>query len=179
MKAVADALAVTPMALYHHVDNKADLVALMVDKTIRENPMPVPSNEGWRENLLALARWSRDGMSAHPAVGQLQLRYRVWTPASLAMGEHWVSLWQQSGLESDAAVECALLSSIAILGMVHEEMHLQDFEPPDESQLGLLPNLRSMYRAKFEPGRAFDVLVRSVIEGLYTSSSVGPGEGKR
>jgi AcrR family transcriptional regulator len=176
IKAVADVLGVTPMAIYHHVENKADLVALLVEVAAREHPMPAPSPAGWRESLLELARWIRNSMIAHPAVGQLQLQYKVWTPASLAMGEHWVSLWLQSGLDHEAAVQSALLSSVAILGMVREEMYLHAFEPPEETKLGLLPNLRSMYRAKFEPGTAFDVLVRSVIEGLYASASAAGRE---
>ena len=42
MQAVADRLGVTPMALYRHVANKADLLDGMVESILLEVPLPDP-----------------------------------------------------------------------------------------------------------------------------------------
>ena len=45
MRAVADRLGVTSMALYHYVTDKRALVELVVDGVIRERPLPAPTGE--------------------------------------------------------------------------------------------------------------------------------------
>src|SRR5690348_5983574 len=97
MRAVAEELGVTAMALYHHVPDKAGLVALIVDASIAEHPLPPPTGV-WRAELWELALWMRRSMLDHPAVGKLRHAYRVWTPSIFPMTERWLSVWQQSGL---------------------------------------------------------------------------------
>src|SRR5690349_12942228 len=82
MRAVADALRVTPMALYHHVKDKAALASLVVDAAIRQHPLPPPLG-AWREDLWTMAKWIRQGTLAHPQVGHLRREHHVWTPAML------------------------------------------------------------------------------------------------
>src|SRR5689334_1582229 len=71
MRAVADALRVTPMALYHHVKDKAALAALLVDAAIREDPPPPPTDD-WSEDLWSMAKWMREGTLRHPVVAHLR-----------------------------------------------------------------------------------------------------------
>src|ERR1700722_3063719 len=134
MRAVADRLGVTPMALYHHVDDKAGLVALVVDEVIAETPLP-PTTGKWRDDLFALALWMRHSALAHPAVGRLRNDHRVWTASIFPMTERWLSVWQQSGLGLDAAMLAAAASSTAIVGFVEQEMIQIQTEPPDEKWL--------------------------------------------
>ena len=51
MRLVAERLGVTPMALYHHVDDKAALVALLVDEVIAETPLPSTTGSVARRSL--------------------------------------------------------------------------------------------------------------------------------
>ena len=57
MRAVADALGVTPMALYHHVKDKSALAALAGRRGDREQPLPQPTGE-WANDLWTMARWT-------------------------------------------------------------------------------------------------------------------------
>ena len=120
MRAVADALRVTPMALYHHVKDKAALAALVIDAAQREQPLPPPSGD-WREDLWALARWTRQSRQAHPALRNLRGAHNIWSPSILHITERWMSLWQQSGLPLHAAVRAATMSSMAINGIVDSD----------------------------------------------------------
>jgi AcrR family transcriptional regulator len=166
MRAVADALDVTPMALYHHVQDKAALVTLIVDTVIRKHPLP-PTTGVWQDDLLAVAQWMRQGMLRHPVVAQLRRAYNVWTPTMLQMTERWLSLWQQSALDLEYAVLAATTSSMAISGLVKEEMVFRTMKHPDEKTLAWLPNARMMFKTQPDRDAQFDMVAQSVIEGVH------------
>jgi AcrR family transcriptional regulator len=166
MRAVAEALDVTPMALYHHVKDKAALVTLIIDTAICKHPLPQTTGV-WQDDLLSVARWTRQSMVQYPVVAQLRRLYNVWTPSMLQLTERWLGVWQQSGLELDDAVLAATTSSMAINGLVKEEMVFRTLEHPDEKTLAWLPNVRAMFEAKPDRDAQFDLVVQSLIEGLH------------
>ncbi len=166
MRAVAEALGVTPMALYHHVKDKAALAALVVDCAIRERPLPEPSGD-WRDDLLAVAKWSRTNMVSHPLVGHLRREFNVWTPSMLRVTERWLDLWQQSGLPTHEATRAAIASSMAITGLVHEEMLFSTLPKPKAAALAILPNVRELFATKPDPEAQFTLTVQALIDGLH------------
>ena len=174
MRAVADALGVSTMGLYHHVESKAALVELLVERAYRDRPLPTPSGNDWREDIWELATWIRETTKAHPALSQLRHQHHVWTQSMLTLGEHWISLWQRSGLEFDAANEAAKASAAAIIGYVHQEVSSTDFTPPDESELAWRPNLRVLANSGPTLDKSFDLVVRSLVDGLHASLSQAP-----
>ncbi len=182
MRAVAEKLGVTPMALYHYVEDKAALVALLVDAVIAERPLPAPTGS-WREDLWVMARWMRESTLAHPAVSRLRGAYHVWTPSIFPMTERWLSIWQQSGLEFEAAVRAALISSTAVIGFVEEELILGETVPPEDSVLSSFPYARLAFAAERDGSEEFELVVRSLIEGLHArlaapDTGVGGGLSK-
>jgi AcrR family transcriptional regulator len=166
MRAVADALDVTPMALYHHVQDKAALATLLVDTAIRKHPLP-PTTGVWQDDLLSMAQWMRQSMLKHPVVAQLRHAYNVWTPAMLQMTERWLSLWQQSALDLEDVVLAATASSMAIGGLVKEEMIFRTMKHPGNETLAWLPNVRVMFNAEPDRDAQFELAVRSLIDGLH------------
>jgi TetR/AcrR family tetracycline transcriptional repressor len=166
MRAVARALGVTPMALYHHVEDKAALAALLVDAAIGQHPLPPPTGV-WQDDLWTIARWMRDSRAAHPAVAHIRRAYRVWTGASLEMTERWLSHWRQSGLAPDKALVAATTSSLAIVGMVEEESVFRDLARPADGALAQLPDARQMFEAGHDRDAEFELLVRALIDGLH------------
>jgi AcrR family transcriptional regulator len=179
LKAVANLLGVTPMALYHHVEHKAALVTLLVDAAIKEEALPIPGGTDWRQDLLDMARWTRRITFAHPGIGRLRSQYRVWTPSALTLGEHWVNLWRRSGLDNSSAAWAAAASSVAIIGLVNEQMLFRDFEPPDDRDLAWRPNLRMLYEAALDPDEIFDLVVESVIDGVHARVTRGSAPPER
>jgi AcrR family transcriptional regulator len=170
MRAVADALDVTPMALYHHVADKHGLVALVVDAVVREIPLPAETGV-WRDDLWGMAHWMRQISAAHPAVSQLRRHYQVWTPAVLPMTERWFRVWTTSGLEADLAVRAAAASSMAIVGVAAEESRFDEMEPPDAAQLDELPHASIAFLRRRDSDAEFELVVRALIDGLYTRLS--------
>jgi AcrR family transcriptional regulator len=176
MRLVAERLGVTPMALYHHVDDKAALVALLVDEVIAETPLPSTTGR-WRDDLCALALWMRQSALAHPAVGRLRNDYQVWTPSIFPMTERWLSVWQQSGLNLDAAMSASSASATAIIGFVEQEMIQGQTEPPDASMLASFPNARLSFALEVERdgSKEFELVLGVLIDGLHAALLEGPG----
>jgi AcrR family transcriptional regulator len=168
MRLVAERLGVTPMALYHHVDDKAALVALLVDEVIAETPLP-PTTGEWRDDLVGLARWMRTSTLGHPAVSRLRNDFQVWTPSIFPMTERWVSLWQQSGLSLDAAMLAASAAGMAIIGFVGQEMIEGETEAPSEAMLSSFPNARFSFDVERDGSREFELVVGVLIDGLHSA----------
>jgi TetR/AcrR family transcriptional regulator, tetracycline repressor protein len=166
MRAVARVLGVTPMALYHHVKDKAALAALVVDAAIAERPLPPPTGD-WREDLWIMARWMRESMRAHPGLAHIRRADNVWTGATLEMTERWPGLWRQSGLSPDRALVAATASSLAIVGMAQQEAIFRAIRRPEGAALAERPNARMMFDAPHDAEAAFELLVRALIDGLY------------
>ena len=176
MRAVAQALGVTPMALYHHVEDKAALATLMVDAAIGQHPLPPPTGD-WRDDLWIIARWTRESRAAHPALAHIRRAYRVWTSASLEMTERWLSHWRESGLAPDKALLAATTSSLAIVGIVEEESVFRNLARPADGALTQLPSARQMFNARHDRDAEFELLVRALIDGLYAKLSAEGGDG--
>jgi AcrR family transcriptional regulator len=173
MRAVADRLDVTPMALYHHVKDKAALVGLVVDAVIEGRPLPPPSGS-WQEDLWEMARWMRAVTLTHPAVSRLRSKHHVWTASIFPMTERWISVWQQSNLELRDALLAASATSSTIIGFVEQELMLQELEPPDPSMMTSFPSVRMAFGPKRDGNREFELVVRSVIEGVHSRLSQLP-----
>lgn len=178
MRAVAEQLGVTPMALYHHVADKAALVAVLVDAVISERPLPAPTG-AWEDDLWEMAKWMRAITRAHPAVARLRHDYQVWTPSIFPMTERWLSVWQQSGLDLDQAVFAAAATSTAIIGFVNEELVLRNVQLPDDAALAAFPNARLALRAERRGEFEFELVVRSVIAGFHDRLAGSATEHRR
>jgi AcrR family transcriptional regulator len=166
IRALARALGVSPMALYHHVRNKAGLAALVVDASTHEHPLTTPTGD-WHEDLWAMAKWTREMALRHPAVQEVRRTYRVYTKDILVMADRWLSLWQQSGLDLKSAVVAATTSSMAVAGLLVEESAFRELDLPDPASTAHLPNARLLFHTKYNPELMFELGVRALIGGLH------------
>ena len=85
----------------------------------------------------------------------------------LSMTERWLSVWQQSSLTLENAVEAATVSSLAIYGYVDSEVRVRGVEQPDEEMLAMLPNARLLLTSDHDPEAEFELMVRALVEGLH------------
>jgi AcrR family transcriptional regulator len=170
MRAVADALDVTPMALYHHVEDKAALVGLVVERVVAAVPIPTPTGS-WREDLWQFARWMREIAHSHPAVAELRRSNQVLTPKILPFTERWINVWQQSGLPLDLAIRAAATSSMLLIGLVEEELRWAHMQAPDPALLTHLPSTRLSFERTPDLAADFELIVRSALDGLHARLS--------
>ncbi|HEY4946404.1 MAG TPA: TetR family transcriptional regulator [Acidimicrobiales bacterium] len=120
MQSVAEMLGVTPMALYHHVANKADLLDGLVELLLTDVPLP-PATMEWRERLAWMGRALRGTAQRHPAVFLLLLRRPATTAGALHVRDAvWAAL-REGGVAEPAVARTERVISTAILGFVASE----------------------------------------------------------
>ena len=120
MQAVADRLGVTPMALYRHVANKADLLDGVVESILLEVPLPDP-DAGWADRLGALARGTRAVARRHPQIFPLLLQRAAVTPGARRTREVVYAALREAGLAEDDVVQLERLLVTAVLGFAASE----------------------------------------------------------
>lgn len=120
MKAVADQLAVTPMALYRHVNDKADLLDLVVGALITELPLP-KANLSWEERLRTMGQAAREVARRHPSIFPLLLQRPAVTQESKRVHDAVVASLVDAGLDLDGARRAERLISTVILGFAASE----------------------------------------------------------
>ncbi len=120
MQAVADRLGVTPMALYRHVKNKADLLDGVVESILLEVPVPDP-DDPWTERLAAMARGTRMAARRHPGVFPLLLQRAAATPGARRARDVVYAALRQAGLPEDDVVQLERLLTTAVLGFAASE----------------------------------------------------------
>jgi len=120
MQAVADRLGVTPMALYRHVANKADLLDGVVERILMELPLPDP-RAPWNDRLTALSRGTRMVAMRHPEVFPLLLQRAAVTPGARRVREEVYGALRQAGLPDEAVVQLERLLATAVLGFAASE----------------------------------------------------------
>jgi AcrR family transcriptional regulator len=120
MQAVADRLGVTPMALYRHVKNKADLLDGVVESVLLEVPLPDP-NDPWPDRLAAMARGTRIAALRHPGVFPLLLQLAAATPGARRTRDAVYTALRQAGLPEGDVMQLERLLSAAILGFAASE----------------------------------------------------------
>jgi AcrR family transcriptional regulator len=166
IRAVAKSLDVTPMALYHHVRDKAALAELVVEAVLSEHPLK-PRTQDWRGDLWAVAQCSRAISVSHPAVAIIRRTYDVWTTQSHELASRWMSHWLESGLDRAAAIMAASTSSSAISGLVAEELRERGSNPPAKrSNLPDLPEADLLLQTRFDVDMRFELGFNAVVDGL-------------
>jgi AcrR family transcriptional regulator len=120
MQAVADRLGVTPMALYRHVTNKADLLDGVVERILLEVPLPDPGDQ-WPDRLAALARGTRAAALRHPEVFPLLLQRAAVTDGARRTRDVVYAALRQAGLPEAEVVQLERLLATAVLGFAASE----------------------------------------------------------
>jgi AcrR family transcriptional regulator len=115
MHAVADRLGVTPMALYRHVANKADLLDGVVERILLEVPLPDPG-DAWPDRLSALARGTRLAARRHPQVFPLLLQRAAVTPGARRVRDVVYDALREAGLTEADVVQLERLLTTAVRG---------------------------------------------------------------
>ncbi|WP_328536587.1 TetR/AcrR family transcriptional regulator C-terminal domain-containing protein [Streptomyces sp. NBC_00344] len=85
MRRAATELGLSTMALYRHVQGRAELVRLMSDAVCGERPLPAVQPAAWRERFELGARWLWDAYNRHPWMAHAMASITRPAPAPNAM----------------------------------------------------------------------------------------------
>lgn len=130
MRSLADALAVKPMATYHHVANKEQILDGIVDLVFAEIVQP-PIDAPWRAALASRAASVRDVLGRHPwAIGLMESR-RAPGPATLRHHDTAIALLRHAGFTHAAIAHGIAFLDAYVYGFALQEVSLP-FESPGE-----------------------------------------------
>ncbi len=110
MRRVASALKVTPMSLYNHVADKAELVDLMVDFIIGDVVAQSANDQGdWEAKLRAQAIRNHEIWRRHPGFVRVYAEGVTLGPNGLANMDWAIGLLREAGFDEQEAAAAFLL----------------------------------------------------------------------
>jgi AcrR family transcriptional regulator len=117
MSAVAEAVGVTPMALYRYVDSKTDLYVAMTDSAYGSPPADPPTGD-WRAQLEVWANANHAALTLHPWIVQIPLSDPPLAPNPLRWMERGISAFAGTGLTEQQKLSALLLVEVYVRGQV-------------------------------------------------------------
>jgi DNA-binding transcriptional regulator YhcF (GntR family) len=109
MRRVAAELGIPTMSLYRHVENKEQLIALMVDAAFASEPLPTRPPEGWRARLELSAAIQWHLYQAHPwLAAALSLSRPLLVPHGMRHIEWALAALDGLGLDADTRMHTAV-----------------------------------------------------------------------
>jgi AcrR family transcriptional regulator len=148
MRRLAGGLGVAAMALYRYVDDKEELLRLMVDAVYGEIAASVTDEPGWRRMLAGHAHRSREVMLRHPWLAQLTSGHlTVLTPSALAVTDRLLAGLDERGLDADRMMAAVGAVNAYVHGAVAAEIARErmlrhaGWENADEMREALAPEM--------------------------------------
>ena len=154
MRRLGDALGVRAGALYHHVDNKQGLLALLADRILGE----VPDDQGqWRGALAGWASGLRAALLRHRDSAEVVASVRAMGLGTVDAVTHPVSVLRAAGLSDAQAAPAASALLHFVLGHVAEEHARADWEKFGRPAPGERPR---------SDARSFELGVGLLVDGI-------------
>jgi TetR/AcrR family tetracycline transcriptional repressor len=167
MRALTRELGVSHMATYHHVGNKQDLVALIVDDVMRQIEVPGAEEGSWEERLRELNHRSYLAMRSCPGIDAAVFDTRP-TSQGWRLIDAYVGILLDAGFtERQAALGFSLIHSYG-MGRSGLERDLRNSSgpapPADYAALQRIePTWGELHRPDFR-----DFAIDTIIAGLRT-----------
>ncbi|HEX4222071.1 MAG TPA: TetR/AcrR family transcriptional regulator C-terminal domain-containing protein [Pseudonocardiaceae bacterium] len=120
MRAVAERLGVTAMALYRHVGDKQELLDGLVERLLLELPLPDPALS-WQDRLAAMAAAMRQTARAHPQVFPLLLQRPAATSGARRVRDAVYRALRDAGAPEDLVPRIERVLSTFALGFAASE----------------------------------------------------------
>ena len=170
MRALGRTLGVDPMAVYHHLPNKAAILDAVAEAVIAEVPADPDAGLPWPEQVAALARGYRAALRRHPnALPAVATRPDV-SVAALRLLDVALGVALRAGFAPAAALELVHATSCLVVGHALDESGAGATTPEVAAlQAALLatgeyPNLAAV--ATVQPGDTFETGLAALVAGF-------------
>jgi TetR/AcrR family transcriptional regulator, tetracycline repressor protein len=150
MRAVAARLDVSAMALYHHVEDKDELLRMVGDDILGKLNLPEPEAGDWREQFISVSLAAVDALLEVPGLSSVLLSSKM-LPNARRLVQFCINQFERGGLDHDTAQEVYAGVQTLVLGrlLIEENANFRPgpaLHPDDEIRL-YIKKLRS--RASF------------------------------
>ena len=121
MRAVAGRLDVSAMALYHHVEDKDELLRLVGDQVLGNLELPDPDSGEWRTVLMSVCIAGVDTLLEVPGLSSVLLTSKI-LPNARRLVQFCIHQFERAGLDRATAQEAyAGLQTLALGRLLIEE----------------------------------------------------------
>jgi TetR/AcrR family tetracycline transcriptional repressor len=126
MRSVAARLGVSAMALYHHVDDKDELLRMVGDDLIGQIELPDPDSGDLRELFITVVTETMEALRSVPGLSSVLLTSKL-LPNAREMVLYSIHLFERAGLDRAAAREAYAAVHQLVLGrlLVEESANFQ------------------------------------------------------
>lgn len=121
IRRIAAQLGSSPMALYHYVPSKRDLLNLILDALNAEFEWPAPKFTDWRSTLTHFARESRCSLKRHPWASALRAADPEYGPQCIRALESLLTALSEFGLDTRTATRALGVLFVFVNGFVAAE----------------------------------------------------------
>jgi TetR/AcrR family transcriptional regulator, tetracycline repressor protein len=115
MRALAARLDVSAMALYHHVEDKDELLRLVGDDILGTLKLPDPESGDWRTNFTKVSMAAVDALLEVPGLSSVLLTSKM-LPNARRLVQFCIRQFERSGLDRDTAQEVYAGVQTLVLG---------------------------------------------------------------
>ncbi|GIH14030.1 TetR/AcrR family transcriptional regulator [Rugosimonospora africana] len=165
MRAVADQLGMSTMALYRYVRDREELERLVVELVLEAVDPSRPTEDTWRRQIEVLVGRIRDAIGAHPAIVPLTLIHRQSLPAPLRWGESVLAVLADAGVEA-ARRPVALRGLMSyVVGAIQLE-HLDEIDPAEGRHRGDALSQTARHGRTIGPDEEFGGGLAILLDGL-------------
>jgi AcrR family transcriptional regulator len=121
MRALAERLSVSAMALYHHVEDRDELVRMVGDDLLGRIELPDPDSGNWRELLTWMVDASHEALLSVPGLSAVLLTSKM-LPNARKLVLFGIHQFERAGLDHEAAQQAyAGLHQLSIGRLIVEE----------------------------------------------------------
>lgn len=182
MRRLAQELGVEAMSLYHHVSNKNDILAGMVDLVFAQIEVPAGSGD-WKKELRQRTQSARAALTRHPwAIGLMESRAAPGM-ATLLHHDAVLGSLRKGGFSIVLTAHAYSLIDAYLYGFVMQELQLPfDTEDSKDTQEvaraifekipeGALPNMveftmKHVFKPGYSYAKEFDFGLELILDGL-------------
>ena len=115
MRAVAGRLDVSAMALYHHVEDKDELLRLVGDDVLGRIELPDPDSGHWREVFISISMAAVDALLEVPGLSSVLLSSKI-LPNARRLVTFCIYQFERGGLSHTAAQQVYAGVQTLVLG---------------------------------------------------------------
>jgi AcrR family transcriptional regulator len=166
IRRLADVLGVNGASLYHHFDNKDDILIGVAELALADVRAPESSSEPWQSWILQNAWTMRAALLKHPALVPLIVSKR-----SLGMGARMLDIsaarLMEEGVPSAAVMP--LLDSLELFTIGSVIGETETYSPQDKHEIdaGTYPSLvKAMTDRGLTSDEIFDLATSSIVDAL-------------
>jgi AcrR family transcriptional regulator len=141
LRRLASVLDVTPMAIYRHVRDKADLLDLMADRLLRQLELPGPNDSPWQASLTQVGTGFMAVLRTH-AAAPLLLARPFTSQAALHVSETMLGILDRAGFRPAEAVRLLQVLTGMLLGpAIHRAAYAAAWR---EAPMDAVPNAAAL-----------------------------------